>query len=98
MADGVGDIRPPLPAEEGQRGVAQGGKGLGRVAGALLAGVLAHGHVAHVVDAVLNGLIANDKICFVRFARLARERARPSSPRGPRRPPAPGYPSDDGDR
>ncbi|HET7080730.1 MAG TPA: hypothetical protein VFM49_25125, partial [Chloroflexia bacterium] len=50
------------------------------------------------VEALLNGLIANDKICFVRFARLARERARPSSPRGPRRPPAPGYPSDDGDR
>jgi len=60
--------------------------------------VLAAGDILDVVQAVLNCLIANDKICFVRIARLMRDQARRSSPRGRRRPPNPGYPSDDGDR
>jgi hypothetical protein len=56
------------------------------------------GERAAAVLAVLNGLIANDKICFVRIARLVRDRVRHPSSRGPRRRPSPRYPSDDENR
>jgi hypothetical protein len=43
-----------LATMNGEGGVAQRGKRLGRVAGSSATGVLAVGHVAHVMQAVLN--------------------------------------------
>jgi len=97
-AAGGGDGGGAEGVDEADGGVTEGGHDLGGVVGAGGGAILVEGHVADVVQPILNGLIANDKICFVRIARLMRDQARRSSPRGRRRPPNPGYPSDDGDR
>jgi hypothetical protein len=81
-----GDAAPAggIPAGEVERKVAQGGEVLGRVPRAHAAGVLVAGHVEDPVQLILNGLIANDKICVVRHVRLKYSPARWSS-RGQRR-------------
>jgi hypothetical protein len=98
LAAGGGDLGGAEAAGHPDRGVAEGGHHLRGVPGPHRGAVLVEGHVADVVQLVLNGLIANDKICFVRVARLVHDRVRRSSPRVQRRPPTRGYPSDDGDR
>jgi hypothetical protein len=51
---GFGDVVEPGRVEQADRDVAQGGHDLGRVAGADLGAVLVVGHVAHVVQPVLD--------------------------------------------
>jgi hypothetical protein len=87
MAQGVSDTGPALDAEEVQAGVAQRGKGMGCVAAISLLLVLVEGDVTGIVDPILNGLITNDKICFVRSARLILGRSGRAAQRGgaPRR-------------
>ncbi len=88
----------PLLTEGVEGAMAQDRQILSPLADADPALVLAKGDIEDPVDAILNGLIANDKICVVRTARLLRDRGRSSPSRGHRCPPGPVYPSAETDR
>jgi hypothetical protein len=84
--------------DEADGGVAEGSHDLGGVAGPDGGAILIEDDIADPMDAILNGLIANDKICVVRHVRLARTPACRSLPRGQPRPPTPKYLSGEIDR
>jgi hypothetical protein len=94
---GEAPCRGPLLAEQVACEMAQDRQIRGPLADTHPALVLAEGHIEDPMDAMLNGLIANDKICVVRHVRLKYSPARWSS-RGQRRAALPAYPSDETDR
>ena len=59
-----------LLTQQVKREMARDRKVLGSVALTDAALIFVEGHIEHPMDPILNGLITNDKICFVRSARL----------------------------
>ncbi len=58
VAEGVGDVRPAVGAQDGEGEVAQRRQRVGRIADPGLPGILPEGDVAPVVDAVLDRPVA----------------------------------------
>ena len=70
-------------AQQADDEVVEGGHYPPRVAARQARAVFAEGDVAAVMEAVLNGLITNDKLCVVRVAQLTLRRERYSAYRPP---------------
>ena len=82
-------------AQQVEREMADDGEVTGRMAQTHPAGIFVTGHIEDPLDLMLNGLIANDKICVVRQVRLTYPPARRSTRRGQDPGAQPTYPSDE---
>lgn len=82
-ASGGGEIGGAGVAEQADDQVVEGGHHPPGVAARQAGGVLVEGDITPVMQPVLNGLITNDKICFVQVARLPVTPARSRRHDGP---------------
>ncbi len=73
-----GDRAPPRPMQHADDGIAQDCHDARAVLFMDQTAILAQRDILDIMQSVLNGLITNDKICFVRVARLPARPALPS--------------------